>query len=89
MKNILIGTGNMDYILEPKKNLIWEKYADCFAKRLLIAALILSVGYYSAPYFFYNSKILNCIGALSFFCDTKRSIGFFTGSTIRSDDVLT
>ena len=33
---------------------------------LLIAALIFSAGYYSAP-IFYNSKNLNCIGALSFF----------------------
>ena len=33
----------------------------------LIAALIFSSGYYSAPIFFYNSKNLNCIGALSFF----------------------
>ena len=32
----------------------------------LIAALIFSAGYYSAPTFFYNSKNLNCIGALSF-----------------------
>ena len=31
----------------------------------LIAALIFSAGYYSAP-IFYNSKNLNCIGALSF-----------------------
>ena len=47
---------------------------------LLIAALIFSAGYYSAPIFFdnsknfYNSKNLNCIGALSFY-DSKRSIG--------------
>ena len=40
---------------------------------LLIAALIFSAGYYSAP-IFYNSKNLNCIGALSFY-DSKRSIG--------------
>ena len=33
----------------------------------LIAALIFSAGYYSAHIFFYNSKNLNCIGALSFF----------------------
>ena len=33
----------------------------------LIAALIFSVGNYRAPIFFYNSKNLNCIGALSFF----------------------
>ena len=33
---------------------------------LLIAALIFSAGYYSAPIFFYNSKNLNCIGALCF-----------------------
>ena len=37
----------------------------------LIAALIFSAGYYSAP-IFYNSKNLNCIGALSFY-DSKRS----------------
>ena len=40
---------------------------------LLIAALIFSAGYYSAP-IFYNSKNLNCIGALSFY-DSKRIIG--------------
>ena len=52
----------------------------------LIAALIFSAGYYSAPIFtiqeldcigalsFYSSKNLNCIGALSFY-DSKRSIG--------------
>ena len=34
---------------------------------LLIAALIFSAGCYSAPIFFYNSKNLNCIGALFFF----------------------
>ena len=41
---------------------------------------------------FHDSKKLNCFGALSFFYNSKRSIGFkvfFTGSTIRSDAVLT
>ena len=38
----------------------------------LIAALI-SAGYYSAPIFYYNSKNLNCIGALSFFT-TRRGV---------------
>ena len=33
----------------------------------LIAALIFSAGYYSAPNLFYNSKNLNCIGVLCFF----------------------
>ena len=39
----------------------------------LIAALIFSAGYYSAPIFYYNSKNLNCIGALSFFT-TRRGV---------------
>ena len=42
---------------------------------LLIAASSILGGYYSAYIFFYNSKNLNCIGALSFFYDSKRSIG--------------
>ena len=48
-------------------------YFCATASFLLIAALIFSAGYYCAR-IFYNSKNLNCIGALSFY-DSKRSIG--------------
>ena len=41
-------------------------HRKCDRFSLLIAALIFSAGYYSAP-FFYNLKNLICIGVLSFF----------------------
>ena len=51
----------------------FEFYASQFhnsersiGKLFLIAAVIFSAGYYSAPIFFHNSKNLNCNGALSF-----------------------
>ena len=43
-----------------------SKIACLFVFVCLIAALIFSAGYYCAR-IFYNSKNLNCIGALSFF----------------------
>ena len=43
---------------------------------LLIAALIFSAGYYCAR-IFYNSKNLNCIGALSFFLRSVHTFSWF------------
>ena len=44
----------------------FESNSRDVSQLFLIAAIIFSAGYYSAP-IFYNSKNLNCIGALSFF----------------------
>ena len=49
----------------------------------LIAALI-SAGYYCAP-IFYNSKNLNCIGALSFFLRSVHTFSWFLKSNWSSD----
>ena len=79
MKRFIVNTARQD----TKTTIIYIPTRCLF----LIAALIFSAGYYSAPIFFtiqeldcigalsfYNSKNLNCIGALSFY-DSKRSIG--------------
>ena len=50
----------------------------------LIAALIFSAGYYSAP-IFHNSKNLNCIGALSIFLRSVHTFSWFLESNWSGD----
>ena len=60
---------SIDTQVEVEKEYTFRSLLECsFLRKIkyfLIAALI-SAGYYSAP-IFYNSKNLNCIGALCFF----------------------
>ena len=66
------------------------------AERIYISHISLcklSVSTLKCSWLSYNSTKLNCIGALAFHCDSKKSIGFLevflTGNAVRSVCVLT